>query len=460
MSAVTITDKTPEKQPKKGKILNKTIISWAIWDWGSAAFNAVATTFVFSTYLVSGLFGDHDASSIKLSWGLTVAGIIIALTAPISGQRADRKGKGTFWLGANSFIVFLALLGMFFVRPYSTLGVEGVLWLGIFLISVGNIFFEFASVNYNAMISRISTPDTMGRVSGIGWASGYLGGIILLFILLIFFLGDNPVVSVPKDDGLHVRLAMLVAAFWFGLSALPVLFALPGRAVVGHENDEKETLRDSYKRLWKTVKRLYQEAPHTLFFLFASAIFRDGLAGVFTYGAILAAVTFGFTPGEIILFGVASNVVAGLVTIIFGWVDDFWGPKRTIMFSLFIMVSMGFVVFFFHAHGKIVFWIAGLTLAAFVGPAQSASRSFLGRVIPAGREGEVFGLYATTGRAVSFLAPAMYGLSVTFGKYLVPEGESATHFGILGIVMILLVGMLMLIPVKEEHAHLDTFDGK
>ncbi len=442
------------------KLLNKKVISWAIWDWGSAAFNAVATTFVFSTYLVSKLFGDHDASSLKLSWGLTIAGIIIALTAPISGQRADRKGRGTFWLGANSFVVFLALLGMFFVRPQSTLGTEGALWLGIFLISVGNIFFEFASVNYNAMLSRISTPETMGRISGIGWASGYLGGIILLFVLLIFFLGDNPVVAVSGEDGLPVRLAMLVAAFWFGLSALPVLFALPGRAVEGHENDEKETLRDSYKRLWKTVKRLYAEAPHTLSFLGASAVFRDGLAGVFTYGAILAAVTFGFTPGEIIIFGVASNVVAGVVTIAFGWVDDFWGPKRTIMFSLSVMVAMGLVVFFFHDQGKIVFWIAGLTLAGFVGPAQSASRSFLGRVIPEGREGEVFGLYATTGRAVSFLAPAMYGLSVTIGQNFVADGESATHFGILGIISILLLGLLILIPVKEEHAYLDSFDGK
>ncbi|MCS4485030.1 MFS transporter [Gleimia sp. 6138-11-ORH1] len=460
MSAVINTDKNSQKEPKKGKLLNKTILSWAIWDWGSAAFNAVATTFVFSTYLVSSLFGDPSESSIKLSWGLTIAGIIIALTAPISGQRADRKGKGTFWLGANSLVVFAALLGMFFVRPGSTFGMQGALWLGIILLSAGNIFFEFASVNYNAMLGRISTPENMGRVSGIGWAAGYLGGIVLLFLLLILFLGDNPLFPFPKDDGMHVRAAMVIAAFWFGLSALPVIFAIPGRKLEGHEEEAPETIVESYRHLVKTVKRLYKEAPHTLFFLFASAIFRDGLAGVFTYGAILAKVTFAFSDSEIILFAVASNVVAAAVTIIFGWVDDGIGPKKTIMISLFVMICMGLIVFFFHSEGKTVFWIAGLTLAGFVGPAQSASRSFLGRVIPEGREGEVFGLYATTGRAVSFLAPAMYGLFVTIGLNYVSPGQQSAHFGILGIISILLVGMLMLIPVKEKHAHLNSFDGK
>ena len=110
------------------------------------------------------------------------------------------------------------------------------------------------------------------------------------------------------------------------------------------------------------------------------------------------------------IFAIAANIVAGLATVAFGWVDDKIGPKNVIMLSLTAMVVAGFGVFFLHAHGPIVFWSLGLVLCVFVGPTQSASRSFLSRIIPAGREGEVFGLYATTGRAVSFMAPAMYGL--------------------------------------------------
>lgn len=451
--------KSAEGTPKKRDILNKTVIAWSMWDWGSAAFNAVATTFVFSVYLTSGLFADKDTSSEALSFGLMIAGFAIALMAPITGQRADRKGKGTFWLGVNTFAVVILTGLMFFVRPESPLGPMGALWLGIALLGLGNVFFEFASVNYNAMLGRISTPKTMGRISGLGWGLGYVGGIILLLILLVGFIAPEVGwFGVTSEDGLNIRVAMLFSAAWFGLSAIPVLFAVPGRKVAGAEQAEHETLIDSYKLLWQTVKRLWNEAPHTVFFLIASAVFRDGLAGVFTFGAIIAAGTFGFSAGEVMIFGVAANVVAGIATITFGALDDKIGPKKVIMISLIAMVIDGILIFILHDAGKNIFWVLGLFLTVFVGPAQSASRSFLARVIPEGREGEVFGLYATTGRAVSFLAPMMFGLSVRIGSYFVPEGASSQYWGILGIALILLLGLLLFIPVKSEKARLDTFE--
>ncbi|MDO5049195.1 MAG: MFS transporter [Actinomycetaceae bacterium] len=445
------------KAPKKHDILNKTVIAWSLWDWGSAAFNAVATTFVFSVYLTSGLFGDADDTSTSLSFGLMLAGFAIAIMAPITGQRADRKGKGTFWLGINTFVVVLLTALMFFVRPESPLGTQGALWLGIALLGLGNVFFEFASVNYNAMLGRISTPKTMGRISGLGWGLGYVGGIILLLVLYLGFIAPEVGwFGVTGEDGLNIRVAMLFAAAWFGLSAIPVLFAVPGRKLEGADA-EHESIIDSYKLLWGTIKRLWKSAPHTVFFLLASAVFRDGLAGVFTFGAIIAAGTFGFSAGDVLIFGVAANVVAGIATITFGALDDKIGPKKVIMISLTAMVIDGILIFFLHDMGSGIFWVLGLILTVFVGPAQSASRSFLARVIPEGREGEVFGLYATTGRAVSFLAPMMFGLSVSLGSNFVPEGASSQYWGILGIVLILFVGLIMIIPVKSEKARLDTF---
>lgn len=446
-----------KKVPQRKEILNKTVLSWSLWDWGSAAFNAVATTFVFSVYLTSGMFGDKDTASENLSFGLMLAGFAIALMAPITGQRADRKGKGTFWLGFNTYAVVMLTGLMFFVRPESPLGTTGALWLGIALLGLGNVFFEFASVNYNAMLGRISTPKTMGRISGLGWGLGYVGGIILLLILYVGFIAPEVGwFGVTGEDGLNIRVAMLFAAIWFGISALPVLFAVRGRKIEDAA-DKHESILDSYKLLWQTVKRLWKEAPHTVFFLLASAVFRDGLAGVFTFGAIIAAGTFGFSAGDVMIFGIAANVIAGIATISFGALDDKIGPKKVIIISLVSMVTAGLLIFIFHDGGTKMFWVLGLLLTVFVGPAQSASRSFLARVIPEGREGEVFGLYATTGRAVSFLAPMMFGLSVRLGSYFVPEGESSQYWGILGIALILLVGLLMMLPVKSEKAHLDTF---
>jgi len=155
---------------------------------------------------------------------------------------------------------------------------------------------------------------------------------------------------------------------------------------------------------------------------------------------VLAASVFGFSAGEVIIFAIAANVVAGVSTIAVGALDDRLGAKPVIITALVGLVISGLIIFFLHDGGQLVFWTAGLALCLFVGPAQSASRTFLARLIPAGREGEVFGLYATTGRAVSFLAPTAFALFVTIG--------GAPYFGILGIVLVIALGLALLIPVK------------
>ncbi|MEK8228947.1 MFS transporter [Oerskovia sp. M15] len=149
--------------------------------------------------------------------------------------------------------------------------------------------------------------------------------------------------------------------------------------------------------MWRTRRS-------TLGYLVASAVYRDGLAGVFTFGAVIASGTFGFSASEVIVFAIAANVVAGLSTIAAGWLDDRIGPRRVILGSLVGLVVSGTAVFVLHDGGAKVFWVWGLLLCAFVGPAQSASRALLGRISDEGREAEAFGLYATTGRAASFLA--------------------------------------------------------
>ena len=436
------------------RVITRKVVDWAAWDWGSAAFNAVATTFVFTTYLTSdGVFTDAGTAATWLSNGMTIAGLFIALLAPITGQRADRRGRGGVWLGWFTGLVVACMLAMYFVHPESVLGPKGALMLGIALLGLGNVFFEFASVNYNAMLNHLGEKEDRGKISGFGWAAGYTGGIVLLLILYVGLIGVN-VLGVPADEHLNIRISMVIAALWLGGFAIPVLKNPPLPQKVSTADDH-ESILDSYKLLWRTVVTLKREAPHTLFFLIASAVFRDGLAGVFTFGAVLAKTAFGFSASDVMIFAISANIVAGLATVAFGWVDDKIGPKNVIMLSLTAMVVAGFGVFFLHAHGPIVFWSLGLVLCVFVGPTQSASRSFLSRIIPAGREGEVFGLYATTGRAVSFMAPAMYGLFLMIGKRMTPAGADYTYWGILGIMLILGVGLALTAPVKAERATLD-----
>lgn len=413
------------------------VAAWGLWDWGSAAFNSVVTTFVFTVYLTSGSFGAAGTVEAQLGWALAAAGLVVAVLAPVTGQRSDTSGRRKFWLAVNTALVVACTLGMFFVRPEPSF-----LLLGLVLLAVGNVFFEFAGVNYNAMLAQVSTPATIGKVSGFGWGMGYVGGIVLL--LIVYFGLIQPEVGlfgVTGDDGLDVRVTMVVAAVWFGAFALPVLFAVPEFRPPAAVRRSRVGFFASYARLARDIARLWREQRNVLWFLLASAVFRDGLAGVFTFGGVLAGSVFGFSPGEVIVFAIAANVVAGVSTIAVGAIDDRVGAKPVIVTALVGLVVSATLVFVLHDGGKLVFWVAGLALCLFVGPAQSASRTFLGRLIPPGREGEIYGLYATTGRAVSFLAPMAFAVFVAVG--------GAPYFGILGIVLVLALGLGLLIPVKS-----------
>ena len=411
------------------------VFSWALWDWGTQPFATVITTFVFSVYLTSSAFGDKDEVTMKLAWATGTAGLLIALLAPVLGQGADRTGKRMFHLRWQTWLLAAICAAMYFVAP-----APEYFLLGAVLLGAGNVVSEIANVNYYAALDQVSTPANVGRVSGLGWGLGYLGGITILLVI-IGVLGSD---FTPDD----VRFAMLICGAWTVMFTVPIFLAIkdrrpdhvpPSLGIVG-----------SYRELFRSIARVGRDNPTTLFFLIASALFRDGLAGVFTFGGVLAAGTFGFTFGEVVIFGVVANVTAGVATMLFGLLDDRLGPKTVILVSLAMLVGLGLGIFFLHDGGKTVFWIFGLGMTLFVGPAQSASRSFLARLIPEGMSGEMFGLYATTGRAVSFLAPTMFGLAIAVGVAVTGSAEeSAQYWGILGVVLVLLAGFLVALFVKQ-----------
>jgi len=250
---------------------------------------------------------------------------------------------------------------------------------------------------------------------------------------------------VTSTNGQSVRVSMLLAALWFAIFAVPVLLAVPEYRAPAALARERVSVLGAYRRLLGDIRALWVESRHTVFFLLASAVFRDGLTGVFTFGGVLAAGTFGFSKGEVIIFAIAANIVAGLSTVTVGSLDDRVGPKPVIVTALVGLIVSGTMLFLLHSGGQTIFWIFGLLLSLFVGPAQSASRTFLTRLAPAGREGEVFGLYATTGRVATFLAPALFGLFIAI--------SGAQYWGILGIVLVLAVGLALIIPVQAPpHA--------
>lgn len=422
------------------------MLAWSLWDCGSAAFNAVITTFVFTVYLTTEEFFGPRADQ-QLGWVLAAAGFAIAVLAPVAGLRADRSGRRTYWLAVNTAAVVVISAALFFVAPD-----PDYLWLGLLLLACGHVFFELAEVNYHAMLTTVATPRNIGRVSGFGWGLGYIGGIVLL--LIVYFGLINPdvgVFGITGENGMDVRVTMLICAGWTLLFSLPVIFTVRDD-VSARQRQARLGVLGSYKLLGTAIRDVWRRDHHLVYFLGASAVFRDGLAGVFTFGGIIALGTFGFTAAEVIMFGVVANLVAGLATVAFGAVDDRIGPKKVIVGCLSAMIAAGIAIFVLHDAGKTAFWVLGLLLCVFVGPVQSASRTLLARTIPRGREGEIFGLYATTGRAVSFLAPAAFSTAIALGAGLTgaADDDRVQQWGVLGIVAVLLVGLLLVIPVNAR----------
>lgn len=411
------------------------VTAWALWDWGSASFNAVMVTFVFATYLASDAFGPDDRGTQWLTTANAIGGLVIALTAPVIGQRSDRGGRRKLWLGLNTGVVIALTALCFLVRPE-----ESYLLLGVILIAAANVAFEFAGVNYNAMLLQVATPRTIGKVSGLGWGAGYVGGIFLLLVLYVGFIaGDTHWFGITEDEALNIRVVALFSALWFLVFALPLLTSVPeNRTTVP---GERASILESYRILLRTIAGLWRRDRNTFWFLVSSAVFRDGVGAVFVYGAILGTTVYGVDPADILIFGIAANVVAAAGSFLGGWIDDRIGPKRVIMASLIGLIVSGAIIFFLD--GTTAFWIFGLLLCFFVGPVQSASRSFLGRLTSEERAGEIYGLYATTGRAVSFLAPALISTAIAL------TGDS--RFMVPAILLVLLLGMVLLFRVRDPR---------
>ncbi len=161
----------------------RSVASWVMWDVGSSSFDSIMTTFIFTVYLTSSYFGTPEETSSALSLGLTIAGFLIAILAPVTGQRNDKSGRGIFWLGVNTMLLVGSMAACFFVNF-----TPQYLWLGVALISAASVFSEFAYVNYNAVLPRISHPENIGKISGAGWAAGYIGGILALAVVLWGFV--------------------------------------------------------------------------------------------------------------------------------------------------------------------------------------------------------------------------------------------------------------------------------
>jgi UMF1 family MFS transporter len=424
--------------------------AWMLWDWAEQPYPTIIQTFIFATYITSGLFtadGNRDNLTLWLGVAVSVGGYFVAFTAPIFGRRADTAGHRKRWLLIHSGILIALMLASYFVEPSPTYFI-----FGLVLYAIGAVIQETAFINYYAMMKQVTNEKNMARISGMAWGLGYVGGIILLLgSLVLCYLPGHPLFP-TEEASLNIRVIFLFAAAWMFIFTIPLAIFVP-EVPKAEVQLQKESIGASYRALFAQLGKLRREHPDALRFLLASAVYRDGLAGVFTFGAILGSVAFGFSATGVIIFGVAANIVSGLGAFVGGVIDNKVGTKRVIVVSLVGMLIAGTGVFVFAGQGAITYWIFGLALCLFVGPAQASSRTFVARFAPVNREGEIFGLYQTTGKAASILSPTFWTASLALAT--AANLANATLYGIIGIMIVLAVGLVWLLRVHPAPKVID-----
>lgn len=247
---------------------SKGTFAWALWDWAEQPFPTIFQTFIFPIYITSTAFGPEADTSRALGLATTLAGIAVALAAPIFGRRTDEMGKRKFWLMMNTFILACVMASLFFISP-----TPSMLWLGLIIFSFGGFIQEIAFINYYAMMKQVTTESNIGKVSGFAWGLGYVGGIILLLMSLVGFVQtETPWFGIPTTDALNIRAVFLFSAVWILVWSIPLFISV--KEIEAKKDLAKENIIESYYKLWGQLKSLRRQAPQTFKFLISSAISR------------------------------------------------------------------------------------------------------------------------------------------------------------------------------------------
>jgi UMF1 family MFS transporter len=407
--------------------------AWCLFDWANSPYTTLVVTFVYSAYFAQAFAPDVVTGTAWWSRAVAIAGIVVALLAPLLGAIADKSGRRLRFLAVTTTVCVLATGTLTFVAP----GTQREAFLALALFVLADIGFELGMLFYNALLPTVATPDKLGRVSGFGWALGYAGGLAALVVALVGLVqAERPWFGISREAGFNIRATCILAAVWLAVFSLPLFAALREEQHGAARIDVRATVVE-LARTFRAVRQFRDAA----LFLLARLIFNDGLITVFAFGGIYAAGTFGMTLAEVIQFGIVINVAAGAGAFLFGFVDDRIGGKRTVLVSCAALGAATLLAVW--APNRAWFWVAGILIGIFAGPNQSASRSLMARFAPRGHENEFFGFFAFSGRLTAFAGPLLLGLATQLFH--------SQRAGVATVLLFFVLGGGLLLRVDEQR---------
>lgn len=445
----------------------KRIWGWMMYDWATQPFHTLIISFIFGPYFAEQVIAYLTAGGMETlqakaqaqsiwGYGLTVTGLLIAVSAPLLGSIADESGSRMPWIKLFSALYVIGAAGLWLAAPGDFPTVLVLIFFGLGLIGV-----EFTTIFTNALLPALGSRNEIGKISGNGWAWGYVGGIIALVIMLLLFaenasgvtlLGIPPLFGFNPEMREGTRFVGPFVALWFVISMIPFFLwvtepKIKGLSLTGAVS---KGIRD----LGRTLASL--PSRKSLFsYLISSMFYRDALNGVFTFGGIYALGALNWSVVDIGVFGILAALTGAIFTYFGGFADQKFGPKPVIIFCILVLVSTCLVILTITRESvlfmavdatsklpDVAFYICGAVLGAVAGVIQSASRTMMVRQADPDRMTEAFGLYALSGKATSFLAPGLIAV--------MSDVTGSQRLGIMPLIGLFLLGLVLLAWVNPE----------
>ncbi len=433
----------------------KRIWGWFFFDWASQPYNTLLITFIFAPY-VKELMQDGAAAQAAWGFGIGAAGIVIALLAPILGALADTSGNRMKWIWLFSLMYVIGSAALWWASPENFDVTRTLIFFAI-----GMIGMEFATIFTNSMLPDLGTKEEIGRISGNGWAFGYIGGLLTLIIMLVLLaessttgktlIGISPILGLDAEMREGTRAVGPLTAIWYALFMIPFfLWVKDPQAVKPPKGAVGQALRD----LAGTIRNL-PKTPSLFAYLTSSMFYRDALNGMYTFGGIYAAGVLGWTVVDVGVFGILAIISGAVFAWLGGMADARFGPKPVITICILLLTCVAIAVVMVSRESvfgvpvapdssapDIAFYVIGALIGAAGGVIQSASRTMMVRQANPTRMTEAFGLYALAGKATSFIAP----LSIGTVTYL----TGSQSLGVTPLIGLFLIGLILLRWVKPE----------
>jgi len=404
------------------------ILAWALYDWANSAYSTLSITILVAYLQLVVLPGTPG--KVVWAWGISCSMLVAALLSPVLGALADANQSKRRWLAGTALPGAAAAMLLACVPPEHPAPI-------VTLFVVMALLFELSFGFYNGFLPELADEKTMNRVSGWGFALGYLGGGTALGVVMLLMV-FGPRLGVPETVT-QLRIGIFIMGLWWGVFTLPTVWFLQDRGSRPQQPlPWRRATGAALREVGHTLKNLRRYKVLCLFLL-GFLFFNDGIQTVISQASTLAIEALAFKPEDLTLLILVIQFVALPGALGVSWLADRLGQKSTLLICLAIWI--GLVVAAYFVQTKTQFWILGILLALVLGGTQSVSRAIMGMMTPAGRTAEFFGFFNFSGKATSFLGTFVFGLILSLGGGARQAVLSLLVFFLIGGILVLFINV-------------------